>query len=247
MGDLGPPPLWLPPEPAIVRPGRIERAPLPIEAVLPGLAPVLAKKPAAPTTLSFFNSATSSATTITAPTSISAGALIILVDHARNTSGTPTSVTPTGFTLITGGSITGGDNLTRTNLTYKIADGSEGGTSITGMAGTNFVRKTMFVFNGGIASVTPSTVSSSGITDGDPAAQNVASGTGTPPLVVIGSAICKNVNPTLSMSPTEDGSVSNGRVVTGYKIYNSSPANVSVDTPDNGDQNVAIGFYLQVN
>lgn len=40
MIDLGPPPLWTPPKPAIVRAGRIERAPLPLGAMLPGLAPV---------------------------------------------------------------------------------------------------------------------------------------------------------------------------------------------------------------
>jgi hypothetical protein len=42
MIDLYTPPLWTPPRPAIIRAGRIERAPLPIAAMLPGMVPIIA-------------------------------------------------------------------------------------------------------------------------------------------------------------------------------------------------------------
>ena len=41
MIDLGTPPLWAPPKPAIIRASRIEKAPLPIAVTVPGTVPVV--------------------------------------------------------------------------------------------------------------------------------------------------------------------------------------------------------------
>jgi hypothetical protein len=208
------------------------------------MAVLIARKPVVAadlTTITQIASATSTATTITGPAGIEAGDLLVLVDRAENISGVPTLVTPTGFTSI--------NNLSdgafnRVNLSFKIADGSEASASITGMAGTDYVTKAMYVFRGDVAIAAASPQSVAGEqTAGNPAAQNVAAASGTPPLVVIAtySAYADPVDPR-TMSPAKDGEVSvsvDTQAVTwlAYKIYDASPADVSVDMDDEGTLN----------
>lgn len=70
--------------------------------------------------VSLFDSSTSTSGTITAPSGISAGDLIVLLDSAGSGSGTP----PTGFTQI---DEQGGFGGLDTIASYKIATGTEGG------------------------------------------------------------------------------------------------------------------------
>jgi hypothetical protein len=202
-------------------------------------------------TLSFFASATAtSGATITAPASINAGDLIVLIDWGGMASGSPpTAVTPSGFTKDHDSVNSALNNDCRLIISRKIAAGTEGGTSITGMSADSNIRKIMMVFRGSsaIATATPSSFFDSGFTNGDPSAQTVTASGGTPPLVAIGATMCRDTaNPTITMTPN-DGTVSAGtRLRAGYKIYNASPANVSVDMADAGDSNKAIGVYYQV-
>ena len=49
------------------------------------------------------------------------------------------------------------------------------------------------------------------------------------------------------MSPAKDGEVANGTTpYLAYKVYNSSPANVSVDMDDEGDGNTLQSCYIEV-
>lgn len=189
--------------------------------------------------------ASSTGSTITAPAGIAAGDLIILNDVASNNAGNPTDVTPTGFTLI-GTSLSNG--LQRNNLSYKFADGTEGSSSITGMNGTNTNSKSMLVFNtAGAKSFvlsTPNEVASTA----NPSPQTVSASGGTPPLVVIGAYGSNpggDVSPrtfTVSAVDAKDGEINEDGATSGttgqswlaYKIYNSSPADVSVDMDDEG-------------
>lgn len=91
--------------------------------------------------ISVVGTSSSTSSTITAPSGISAGDLIVLIDMAVKSPGIPTTVTPTGFVLAA-------SNLTapvRANISIRVADGTESGTSITGMNGTGANNKAMIV------------------------------------------------------------------------------------------------------
>jgi len=195
--------------------------------------------------LAFKSSAVSTLTagTIVAPSGIVPDDIIVLYDNVSMASGFPTSLVPSGFTSIL-------DNTTSTNrrviCSYKIATGSEGGTTITGMSSNNTNAKIMLVFStNGASSVNVKSVQYEG-TDNDPAAQVISSGSGTAPLVAIG--FNRNTSGTgISMSPTEDGSVVNSGHFGYYKIYNSNPVtNVTFDGGDGGVNNMLMSFYIEV-
>jgi hypothetical protein len=192
--------------------------------------------------LAFRSSSTNNASTITVPNDVVASDLLVLYDRAGNTSGFPTAVTPTGFTQIL--NQTGSTNL-RFVCSFKIAAGTEAGTTITGMNGNNLNGKILMVFstNGATAGAAFDVAFQN--TDGDPAAQTVnASGQSTP-LVVI--AYMRQVTITSqSFSPTEDGTVPFGAQTAYYKMYNASPADVTVDCGDGGNNNALLSFYIQV-
>lgn len=197
-------------------------------------------------TLTFIEGTASSAATITAPTTINAGDLLIMADFAINAASVPTTVVPTGFT-----SISNTNNTTTCKLifSYKIADGTEDGSTITGMDGDSLDRKTIGQFRGSpaISTVTLSAIFDSGFTAGDPAIQTITASAGTPPLIVIGCAVTTSAaNPLTNMS-VSDGQfeASINRIQVSYKIYDTGPANVTVDVADNGDNNKGIGFYVE--
>lgn len=191
-------------------------------------------------------SATSQAQTITAPADIIAGDLLVILDRAENVSGDPTSVTPTGFTTINNAVAA----FVKQNLSYKIAAGTEGGSSITGMVGTEYTRKAMYVFRGGIPITSVTVGSAAGqIISTDPTAQVVAASAGTPPLIVIGgySVYGAGVVDPRTFSTTKDGEVTPSTdFYLAYKVYNSSPADTTIDMDDEGAENALQSCYLQV-
>jgi hypothetical protein len=192
-------------------------------------------------------SATSTASTITFPGGIIAGDLIVLLDVASTAGSPPSAVTPSGFTQI-GSSITG--TSTRQTLWLKLAAGTETG-NLTGMNGTTN-RKAMYVFRGNVAATAVNSGSVGGqMTAGNPTAQNVTASSGTPPLVVIGAysvfGSSATVNPR-TMSPAKDGEIEAGGAGAdawlAYKIYNSSPSDVSVDMDDEFSDNGLQSCYI---
>lgn len=196
------------------------------------------------TTLSFQADATSTSDTITGPASIAAGDLLVLWDGAHNLSGLPTSVVPTGFTSIV--SFNDGSN-DRAIASYKIADGSEASATITGMNGNISDDKMLYVFRGNqaISSVSALDIASES-TAGNPTAQVVNASGGTPPLIVFGCYFVPGaaVDPR-TFNPAKDGEItSSTRAYLAYKIYNSSPADVTVDMDDELDTNMLASFYL---
>lgn len=160
-------------------------------------------------------------------------------------SSTPAAVTPTGFTAaITSVNATG----IRLCASYKLAVGTEGGTSVTGMAGNGGYAavKVCYVFRGNVAatSVTLGDPGSQG-TNNDPSSQVVTVSGGVPPLVVLGFYTAQPggsglVNPR-TFSTTKDGEIEgisdgtdDGDLWMAYKIYNSSPADTTIDMADEG-------------
>jgi hypothetical protein len=185
-------------------------------------------------------SATSS---ITCPSNVVAGDLICFFEDALSASG---QAIPSGFTLISGTLITNN----RAVWSYKIATGTEGGTSITGMTGGTFYTKVLLIFRGDvpISAVTVASVNQQA-TAGDPTAQTVTASSGVPPLVVLAS-YTTGTGPiaTRTFSPAEDAEIIPAGALNTeyikYKIYNASPSNTTVDMPDAGVDNGLHSSYL---
>ena len=205
------------------------------------LKAIAANAPASAQTLAFRSSATSTASTIVAPSDIVAGDLLVLFDVALNASGFPTAVTPfTSFLNQTN------QTSRRVLFSKKIADGTEAGATLTGMNGANVNSKTLYVFStNGATSSTEFDVDYQA-TDATPTSQTITSSSGTPPLVSMGF-IRQNIATSQSFSPTEDGSINLGVITTYYKIYNSSPSNITVSCADGGNNNMISSFYIEVN
>jgi hypothetical protein len=202
------------------------------------------------TTVSIYGSATSEDTDyITAPVGIGAGYLIVLLDRMENNSGQPDLVTPTGFTSI--GDVSDG-LYNRQNLSYKITDGTEGGEDIYGMSATDdtdYIRKALYVFSGNVA-INSATVHSvhGQSTSGDPTSQTVTASDGPSPLVIIAgySTYYASISPR-TFSTGADGEI---HIWTDfyldYKIYNSSPANTSIDMDAEGEENLLQSCYISL-
>ena len=201
-------------------------------------------------TVSFIASSTSSGSdTITAPASINAGDLLLLVDSCFFEQG---GGVPTGFTSITSAISTFVDTL----VSYKIADGTEDSSSITGQLGYISYEqvKLMLQFRGSpaISSVTPQDIATQ-ITDGNPTSQTCNAGSGQAPLIVIGSYGSNAPVDPRTFSTTADGEISDSDFhaygmsnYLKYKIYNSSPADTTIDMDDEGIENNLISFYLEL-
>lgn len=192
--------------------------------------------------LSFVTSTTSSGQSVTGPAAIQAGDLLILVDLSVNSPLLGSSV-PSGFTEIN--TVDDRFNVRITN-SYKIADGAEASASIVGMPGSIEAGKILLVFRGDedIADVIVGFTAQEA-TGGDPSLQTVTSGSGTPPLIVGAVYWSNNAISPRTFSPAADGEIpQSSKFLAKYKIYNSSPADVSVDMGDHGF-NILMSFYVE--
>lgn len=164
----------------------------------------------------------------------------------------PTAVLPSGWTQISDQSVSDGSTVAiRSLLSYRILQASDAGATLTGMDTTAYggaSRKVLLVFRPDrpATGVSIGSLASEGAT-GDPVSQTVTSSGGTPPLAVIavyrasGAALSS-----ISFSPTQDGEVTQGTPMSvRYKLYNASPADVTVDLPDLAVQTLQ-SFYVQV-
>jgi hypothetical protein len=208
------------------------------------------------TFINFANGADTDEDSLTVPAAAQAGDLAVFFDSAAHDTTIPTAVTPTGFTNVVNTSLDPGRGY-RSMISYKVLNGSE--VTITGMAaqaGSNGVSlKTILIFRkaNGIVSVVSSTFNGE-MTAGNPALQTVSASGQTAPLIVFG--LCGHATgstPTAftTASPAfDDESFTHGafnlqrRI--GYKIYNASPENHSIDCGDNGSLNMLQSGYLRL-
>lgn len=201
--------------------------------------------------VSFVASAASTGQSVTIPAGAQANDIAVLCNLAWGSVSVPTIARPSGWTQLAAGSVAG--DLTTAVTSYKKLVGGDAGSSITGMTtggGSSEYDNLMLVFRGNIAisSVTPSTWNAES-TAGNPALQTVSAEGQTAPLVVIGFAAKGQSTAAFSTaSPAFDATVSNGDsdIIGGYKIYNSSPANHSIDMNDLGMHNHLHSGYLKV-
>jgi len=136
------------------------------------------------TSISFVTSATSTTTSIVCPT-VQAGDIIVLFNYARSTNSfTPTSVTPTGFTGIGSGASFNATLAVREQPFYKIATGTESGTTLTGMTGTGAQNILLLVYrpNASINQITISTPTAQA-TDSAPTNQTLSMSSLTGPYI----------------------------------------------------------------
>lgn len=183
-------------------------------------------------------------TTITAPSGIVEGDILFFFDRALNTSGAPTAVIPSGFTQIS--NITLGNR--RQIVSYKVADGTEAGATITGMASTSANAKRILAFSTGVSSPTATVQSiNEQITNAAPSNQTITCGSSSSALIAV-SYLGQTTLTSYTFTPTEDDSypnnTNNNQIK--YKIYNTSPANVTVTAGDGGNENALQSFYVEV-
>jgi hypothetical protein len=200
-------------------------------------------------TVSFVDSATSTSSTVTIPAGASIGDLAVLFDDGSNSSGAPAEVVPTGFTQIGASLSIGGVGGSRSVVSYKILAAGEPGSSITGVNGDLRNQKVILVFHSNLSafvSATPSTWNGE-LTSGNPALQTVSASGQAAPLLVLGQAYVTTATPASfsTASPAFDATVgTTNSLLAGYKIYNSSPADHSIDQDDLGSGNTPRSGYV---
>lgn len=196
-------------------------------------------------TISFHNSSTNAADTVSMPGGIAAGDLAVLFDLAVQSGSIPADVTPSDFTVIgsSQSSLSGGIGV-RWNMFYKVLTGSE--TTISGMSDGILLGKTIMVFRvtGGGAWGSPGSVGQEVDDYGGAGASPKTVTVGAAPLVVV-AAILGGDSGDLDMSPAADAEQNldvsgNGYLSSGYKIHNTAPSNNDVTSLDTGTM-LAIG------
>lgn len=198
------------------------------------------------TELTFVDSAVSTGTTITIPAGAEEGDIAFLADFQVTGSG-PTLVTPTNWTNIV-------DTASAFSLlatSYRRLPSGAGGTNVTGMSadGGELISKAMLVFrpNSLASAITPASLNEE-TTGGNPASQSVTASGQAVPLIVLGILAAENTtNPAFSTaSPAFDDTVPSNDLRIGYKIYNSSPADHTIDMADLSTGNFLQSCYVRV-
>ena len=196
------------------------------------------------------SSTSSSGSQITAPASIDAGDLLVLVEYSGGPGSlsTPADVTPSGFTQIA----TDNSVFYRCSLSYRIADGTEDSQVYTGLNGANANYKVMLQFrpNYPITAVNVQDINLQ-VTGSDPTAQVINASGGTTPLVVIAGYGASSVisSGTSFTGDTEDGTIneSSSHLFVKHLSYNEAdtPSDITVDMTD-VNVNALSGFYIEV-
>ena len=222
--------------------------------MLPGIMPTPVNQVV--TSVSFLASATdllNATGPLALPGSARQGDIVILVARDEYTSApAPSAGVPSGYTLI--GQFEVG--WSRYVYSHKVLSSGE----VEIPAYTNspnpkaHTTRIALVFrpNAYPRTLTPAGFQSQATND-NPSAQIITSGSGTSPLIVVASWCNDNglaVSPR-SSTPAMDGEVNfpgygGNWFYAGYKIYNSSPANVTVDMDDEGFENNLASFYIAI-
>lgn len=183
--------------------------------------------------LSLFGSANNGTTGgIVLPASIIAGDVIVFFDGADG-SALVADTYPSGFTAAVPTMYDGSPNFTRRSISYKLAVGGEGGTTIDGFDATTD-RHVAMVFRGNIpiTSVVVGSPASEMSGSSVPAQQDCLASAGSAPLVVFGFYAASAAISTRGFNPAEDAEITPATTFyTKYKIYNSSPVDTNVTQP----------------
>lgn len=193
------------------------------------------------------SSATSTTSTITAPSDLQAGDFLLLFDCASTSLSPPTVVTPTGWTALDSQS---GTSMTDA-MSYKIADGTEAGSSITGMNGGYSNRKLLVVFRGNVPFIAATIQSKvKQITASNPTSKTITSGSATTSILVIASwsdQIDSNDISPRTQSPTMTEVNNTTHQYIGWiPYYSSGWTDQTFDMDDEGADNALMGCYIEL-
>jgi hypothetical protein len=211
------------------------------------------------TTLTFVSGTGVDAASITIPVGGATGDFAVIYDMASNADCGTAPTTPTGWTQIFQKTLNlnSGDPGDCNTITAwgKILAAGEPGSSITGSDWTTAAgarRKIVQVFRPGPSVAVGFTINDlqeqTGIA-GDPTSQTIASATGPVPLVTQAMYRGAAGGYTQTHTPAQDGETASGTTAfVRYKIYTSSPANITaVDMTDSGIHNSLLTYYVTFN
>lgn len=196
----------------------------------------------------------SSAGTLVAPSNIAAGELLVFLNIAASTTSSPTAVTPTGFTNAINGTNSFLTN-TRYMASWKIADGTEGGATITGMnpgTGSPFERMALLRFRV-FESFTSVTFTDAyfNVTAGSIGDQSNTVGSATEPAVGLSMFVAGTSGPITRHATSrsydfEIGSGSRLMILRGF-IFSENPTNYTAALGDDGpDYNMLWNLWFEL-
>lgn len=201
------------------------------------------------------SSTSSGSNSITAPSDVKSGDLMVMVDYSGNgLGGTPVAVTPSGWTNLV--------NISSVPVRFmvhkKIANGSEASSSITGMSNDGSsvgISKIIVVFRGNASAISINNSSINTEASGvSPSTQTVLASIGKTPLIVFGNygAYTGSAGPSVdprTFSPSKDDEIERTSDLLdcwiAWKIYNSSSQDVSIGMDDEGT-NFLSSFYIEM-
>ena len=195
---------------------------------------------------------TSSSSNITVMSGVQSGDLLVLFDAGYlNTSGTISNVIPSGFTSI--GTITyqtwvPTENYLITTVSYKIANGTESGTTVTGINTFSEAKKLiLYRGNKSISTVTTKSVVSQS-DDRGPLSRTITSSSGLTPLIIFANRVIIHDGDYEDLSYTGETPVIDNGIYYTIKNKNETINNVSIGVAYNSLHVlvVMIGFYLEL-
>lgn len=202
-----------------------------------------------PIELTLIGQANANSATVTLPVGSTTGDLTIFLQGIRNEPGNLSLGLPSGYERMA--SIAPGSNDMASQACYKVLTGGETNI-VTGSTGGTGIATFVLVYRPSrpISSVTYSTwlTTRSG---GNPAAQVIAMAGQDVPIVglALGAAEGGSWNFTTNSPPFDDTptrSAGSQYSRMGYKLYNSSPADHTVDYDDEGANNTLISGWIRV-
>lgn len=188
-------------------------------------------------------------TSATVPGSTKAGDMLFFYTYASSGSAIPSPVSPSGFTNVidTFLAVSGASSrAVRMMGFYKLANGSEGGTSIAGMNGTLVDSCAVLLFpsqNGPFGTLTPLDIAQSSVRNSS-ISQTINCAGQTVPLVALAMSERTASSPGLTMSPVDGSIQPSALCAIAWKIYNISPSNVSCSVANSGFENSLGSLFI---
>jgi hypothetical protein len=205
-----------------------------------------------------FSLATSTVTSganITVPLGIQKNDIAFFIDAASDSSSSKprNATTAANWPLInyTSGLTAGGGNYYHSYVSYRVLNGTEGGTTVAGINGSSVNRKVLAVFRPNVnVKYTPGFAQVRGqTTQGTPSTQTVSVSGQVVPIIIFAHFWGGLNVASPGMSPN-DGifNGSSDRQKWGYKLFNtgSTPTNVVVSKNDQGENNVLQSFLVNI-
>lgn len=172
-----------------------------------------------------------SSETITMP-SVQNGDIAILIQASISSGSAPTDVTPSGFTSLSTDSGVYNVNHQRSSVSYRICDGTEDGSTLTGMLGTVSNYKFVLIFRPSESVSSISITRTYQATLNDPSPQTILAD-GVYPMIFFALYTSNNPITTRTFNPSADGEIfSLTRAYVKYKIYNSNAVETTIDMGD---------------